>query len=76
MNMEVTKEDSELHSMFSALLNQHPKWCDMPTQNVGALQHCFEWFNQIGERIDEALAAEVEPIQTQIRDDKKARNPS
>ena len=58
--MKVTKEDSELHSAFSTLLNQHPKWNDMPTQNVGALQVCFEWFNKVGERIDEALKAEEE----------------
>ena len=57
--MDVRKEDSELHSLFSTLLNQHPSW-NMPTQNVGALQRCFEWFNDLGQRIDADLKAEAE----------------
>jgi hypothetical protein len=58
--MDVNDRDSELHSLFSTLLNQHPAWNNMPTANVGALQQCFEWFNEMGKRIDAGLKAQEE----------------
>ena len=53
--MDIRKDDSDMHSLFSTLLNEHAAWNNMPTQNVGALQKCFEWFNQMGKRIDAGL---------------------
>jgi len=58
--MDINKEDSELHGVFAALLSQSGSWNNLPTQNVGALNQCFDWFNKLGKRIDEALASEAE----------------
>jgi len=69
--MDVTKKDSEFHSLLSQLFNQHATWNGMPTQNIGALDQAFSWFNEIGKRIEEGLKAQEAQAETK-KENKKA----
>ena len=72
MALEITKKDSELHSLLSQFLNQHATWNGMPTQNVGALDVAFKWFNELGERVDAALEAEAKAEEEKKIEEEKA----
>lgn len=72
MSMEITKRDSEIHDLLSQLFNQHATWNGLPTQNVGALDVAFKWFNEFGQRIDQALEAEAQAKEAKEAKEKQA----